>query len=312
MVDRYYDPEFFTKSQENFIKKVRNDFKKFFKWTEIPDHIAEGLNPKDELEELRNSKLGQTAKEFHEKLIDDKIDKKERNEIQKQLKNLEKAIKKKREQILANVNEVSRIMFNLDGDIEKIRVDSNWHNTSKYTAYYVSYTSILNLKIPQAFIFGRYHHKPEFRKGTKLIAPLDLEIAREIFEKFDEIFDEVSDGLIHQLISLFIKMVLSIDILNQLKLPYDKYPFKNQEEKDFLDKLKWDKELLRSLSNNIVNFGESIGYNVRFVSDVDVSVICIPIKDKTILYVKSYNANLQNMLKVTYLLANVLKKYVEG
>ncbi|MHA1798287.1 MAG: hypothetical protein ACTSVY_07530 [Candidatus Helarchaeota archaeon] len=265
--------------------------------------MAEGLNPKGALEEIEESELGNNAKILRDELKDSDLEKKERKNLEKQLKKIEKNLKGQRDEILFRADMIARVFFKLDDVIKKMRVDSDWHFTSKFFSEFVTFTCIVDFEIPEAFLFGRVNKKIQHGKGVKGFVPLNLKLLKE-FEK-DQ--DDLSDELINKYLLLFSNMTRTRDILDQLKSKYENLKKKIPLGNEFIDALNSNKQLLNDLK--LVHFGESVSVQYRMQSDVDLSIIGVPRLGKSILFVKTHDTfSIEKPLKAAYALASALKE----
>lgn len=280
MVNISFEQNLLNPEQEKIAAKLIKEAKKFFKTDQL-DYIKYGLNPKSELDELDQAKEGKDKKEL-------------------------KAIETRKSNIVFETNLTVKIVFNFKTKLRQIVFRSGIMPTEKYFANCNTWTALLDFPTSTPLLFGRAHKEPAFHKGEYFFAPLDPALFGDLFTKLDRHLFELSAA--EPTINFLEKIRYSKESFDQMKTMLQLVKKKQPTGITLIDKFNSNGHLT-GIMKKVPHFGNSMNLMYRFVSEVDVSTICIPLTSSTLIQMADFGLAHRNVLEALYALSSALEEF---
>jgi hypothetical protein len=239
------------------------------------------LNPKSVLDELDQMKEGKDKKEL-------------------------KAIETRKSNIVFETNLTVKIVFNFKTKLRQIVVRSGIMLTEKYFANNNTWTAILDFPTSTPLLFGRAHKEPAFHKGEYFFAPLDTSLFGDLFTKIDRHLFELSAA--EPTIDFLEKIRYSKESFDQMKTMLQLVKKKQPTGITLIDKFNSHGHLT-DIMKKVPHFGNSMNLMFRFVSEVDVSTICIPLRSSTLIQMADFGLAHRKVLEALYALSSALEEF---
>ncbi|MFX1345805.1 MAG: hypothetical protein ACFFAI_11915 [Promethearchaeota archaeon] len=212
-----------------------------------------------------------------------------------------------------------KLVFNLENHIKRLVYNFEIKPTSKFYAEQHLWTGVLEVSIPQGFLFGRVATQIQHGGGTYCFAPFNHDILkiegfkeewlemRRIIEEYtktemvkdffsEEIkeFNNLYDSIENTIENYFVIATLnqfrfSSKAITFMKEGYDKFKSRTALDDLFISQLNEDLKLIKLLKK-ISHFGNSSIYSFKFISECDISIIFFPHQYKTIFQVCDFKS----------------------
>jgi HEAT repeats len=280
LVNISFEQNLLNPEQEKIVAKLIKEAKKFFKTDQL-DYIKYGLNPKSVLDELDQMKEGKDKKEL-------------------------KAIETRKSNIVFETNLTVKVVFNFKTKLRQIVFRSGIMPTEKYFANCNTWTALLDFPTLTPLLFGRAHKEPAFHKGEYFFAPLDTSLFGDLFTKIDRHLFELSAA--EPTIDILEKIRYSKESFDQMKTMLQLVKKKQPTGITLIDKFNSNGHLT-GIMKKVPHFGNSMNLIYRFVSEVDVSTICIPLRSSTLIQMADFGLAHRNVLEALYALSSALEEF---
>ncbi len=281
-----YSDQALTEQQKKNSDKIINILMKGFDLVTPPDTNIKGLYFYEDILQLEMEREGKDPKEV--------------KRINKKIKNLEFAFGDK-----------IKVTFNFDNHLYKLVFMNQTMPTRRYSIPQYLWTGILDFPIKESFIFGRVAKRQRHGGGKFVFAPLDISVFRDIvnidqvIEKIALVSEDVVDA--NPFIELLDKIRFSKQCFDQMKLMLEKIKSKQGTGNALVDDFNGDKDLLSAVSS-IRHFGHAVDLNIKFQSEVDVSIICFPSGGRTFLQVCTFSFGNKKTCSAIKILAKTLER----
>jgi len=218
-----------------------------------------------------------------------------------------------------------KLVFNLENHLKKLVYNFETKPTSKFYAEQHLWTGVLEVPIPQGFLFGRVAKQMQHGGGTYCFVPFNHEILRiESFKKewlemrriiekytktemvkeffseeikaFNALYDSIENTIESYFVIAFLNQFrFSSNAIKFMKEGYDNFKSNTASNNLFISQLNDDPKLIKLLKK-ISHFGNSSIYSFKFISDCDVSIIFFPYMDKTIFQICDFESQNKNTI----------------
>ena len=286
-----FEENYLTKNQEKIAEKVIKAVEKQLN-IKSPDCTILGLNPSQRIEELKEGVKYKTNKE---------------------IKKTEKYIKSTKKKY----DKYVKIVFNLGAKLKKL-VFMTAESASSFfglesTTVYDSWTGLLDFSIPAQIIFGRIAKRPRHGFGSYLFAPLNFPTS-DLLEKIEQKSQQNNlDNFLltltsaNPLIKFLSRIRQSKQAFDQMRTMRQLIKSKEPSGIEIIDKLNMNR-ILKKTMKSLSHFGNTSDGIIKYVSEVDVSTLCLPMQVGTFLQIANYRSEHDKSVKATTALVDALNE----
>jgi len=254
-----------------------------------PNYIIKGLNPNEEITKLEYQKL-------------------EKNE--KEIKKIDREIKFTQNYARNFV----KVIFEFNNRLKKLIYMSDLMKITKFIIPRHLWCGVLDFHIPSPIIFGRVCNRKRHKGGKYYFAPFET-LKYELVDRFERLEEKGPEIFPYEIIesNLFLELIryvkYSLETKEDLKQTA-RIIKSNNKTTSFVNILNQQKELIK-IMKKIPHFG-AIEYSLtKFVSEIDVSTICIPYKEVTYFHIDQFVHSPKKNCSAIYSLLNVLEELKE-
>lgn len=281
-----YDTSNLTKYHQKIAQKSIDCVMDGFQLENPPKYVIKGLNPDEEIAKLEFQKF-------------------EKNE--REIKRLEKDIKFTRNY----TSNFVKVVFEFDDNLKKLIYMSDLMKTAKSIVPLHIWCGVLDFPIKNPIIFGRVCNRKRHKGGHYHFGPFE-KLKYELTDRLERLEDKIPGIFPYEIIELD----LFLELIQNVKYPYDtKEDLKRmvrtvkeyETSPSLIDGLNQKKELIK-IMKKIPHFGAVEYAMTRFISDIDVSTICVPYKEVTYFQIDQFVYPPKKHCSAIYSLINVLKE----
>lgn len=283
----HYDESIVSKSQQKIAQKCIDCVKDGFQLEKPLKYVIKGLNPDEEIAKLEYQKLQKNEKE---------------------IKRIEREIKFTRNY----ASNFVKVIFEFDNKLKKLLYMSDIMRTTGFPLPRHIWSGVLDFHIPNSIIFGRVCDRERHKGGKYYFAPLE-HIQFELIDKLERIEEKASDLFPYKVI----ESNVFIELISHFKYSYGakedlkrmaKELIITEKSPEFVKKLNQVKGLITNMKK-IPHFG-TVEYGAfKYISDIDVSTICIPYKEVTYFHIDQFGTPPKKHCRIISYLLNALEKF---
>lgn len=272
----HYDPITSFKKQDKMAAKVIKSVQKGLRLKEIPKNQVLGINIEKDIADYE--RLEKTKTGFEKDLVKgihlDQVYRAKHNIL---------------------------VHFTLPGSINQISYRTNFGSLGNMTVQLNDWLAVLNLKFPIPVIYGRAANRVKCGGGTLFFAPLNLDLS-ELENVFDKLLDHDNivlskmDVYVIAELNKFFENIHNSELTRNVMLNTLQVVRTNESTgNEFVDFLNRNKKLVK-LFRKIRPYGwtmrvQQLGTGKKYTegkSDVDITCIFLPFKDKTIVNIVNW------------------------
>lgn len=283
-----YDESNLTKYHQKIAQKSIDCVIDGFRLEKPPNYIIQGLNPNEEIAKLEYQKL----------------------------KKNEKEIKKIEREIKFTQNYTSnfvKVIFEFNNNLKKLIYMSELMKTTKSLVPLHIWCGVLDFPITSSVIFGRVCNRKRHKGGKYYFAPFET-LKYELIDRLERLENKLPDLFPYEIIesNLFIELIRYVKYSHETKEDLRQMARiirSNNKATSLVNNLNQKKELI-NIMKKIPHFG-AVEYGLtKFVSEIDVSTICIPFKEVTYFQIDQFVSSPKKHCRAIYSLLNVLEELI--
>ncbi|NVM37890.1 MAG: hypothetical protein HWN81_20020 [Candidatus Lokiarchaeota archaeon] len=261
-----YNENTVSKSQQRIAQRFIDSVLEGSQLEQPPNYVIRGLNSNEEIVKLEFQKFEKNEKEI--------------KKIDREIKSLQNYL-----------GNFAKVDFEFKENPKKLICMSDIRNTSNGTIPIYKWAGILDFPIASSFIFGRVAKSEKHGGGNYYFAPIE-NLKSKITDALEKLEEKVPDLIPSKIIEFipFMELMGSfkfvIEVRDQLKKKSNVIKT-DMTTTNLVDTLNEQTELIKTLKK-IAHFGTTEWFNVRFVSEVDVSTLFIPYKEATYFHIHQF------------------------